>query len=1269
MRYHRTHKFVSLAVAISVLMTVSSFVYADETDVEEEPVVDTSVVEDIQPTEEPEETEETTESAETVESVEPEEIDIEEEIVYEETVVIDNGYDNDFLAEQFIAQRMSAGSEPLLRSYNYASQLSDYNLMLFTALQPHIIAVANGTESSTIFVIDIGSFTAADLGLESITTEVNSQGQTVFTDEVKTAIRNKLDLSTATVIDALLNACPYDLYWYDKTAGCSVGQSFRLSNDVLSISCTFQFSVAQEYAGSSAYTVDTSIYGQALSDAVVNARAIIDRYAADSDYDKLSAYRDEICDLASYNHAAADDNNNTPYGNPWQMIWVFDGDPNTTVVCEGYSKAFQFLCDNSNFQSDDIYAICVSGPLYTSSGSGGHMWNIVHMEDGYNYLVDVTNCDTGHALFLRGWSEYPENSGIYQVSGLNLNYGYDIDTLTYYNLEDLTLNTDDYDPSSVIPTGVEINETNFPDANFRSYVSINCDTDDNGYLSDDEIEAVTIISVPNRSITRLDGIKFFTSLEVLSCDQNLLTSIDVSGMSSLESLVCKSNQITSINVSGCPSLMLLDCHGNSLASLNIISCPNVVSAYTTGTRSQSTGYSTYQNASGTLTVDDSVNVIASTTVSVAGVTLNQSTLSLTAGGNTATLEATVLPENATDKSVTWSSTNESVATVSSEGVVTPVSVGSTTITVTTTDGCFTSSCIVSVTSSVVPTGVEINSTSFPDEIIRNWVSENCDSDSDGYLSPSEISAVTEIVVTYKDIRNLTGIEYFTELVRLDCSDNLLTSLDVSHNTKLEYLNVSTYFMKLYQHMTGNQITSLDLSNNPNLTYLNCNYNALTSLDLRNNPLLTHLEAESYNYLVSGESDYVRVTPPLTSIDISNNSLLEYVDLAMNELTSLDLSGYTHLEYLRCDGNDLYELNVDGCTNLKELDCGDNDLTGIDVRSCSRLESLGIALNPMPHLDVNGMTSLKRLTGFGCGMITIDISGCSSLMYLDCHRNSLSIINVSDSPCMVCAYVNGDYSSDPWDRYSYNAGSGDEAVHYEIMANTGCIIKVSELVPGWDTADGHGCYVNPDGTYATGVQTIEGSVYCFADDGVMFTDGWVTVNGARYYCQSNGKAYVNTTQVIDGVTYVFDNQGKCVSETPVVSSVNMYRLYNPNSGEHFYTSNAGERDLLASLGWHDEGIGWIAPAHSNTPVYRLYNENGGEHHYTTSVAERDMLVSLGWNDEGIGWYSDDAHTVPLYRQYNPNSFANNHNYTTSLGENDWLVSIGWRAEGIGWYGVG
>lgn len=143
-----------------------------------------------------------------------------------------------------------------------------------------------------------------------------------------------------------------------------------------------------------------------------------------------------------------------------------------------------------------------------------------------------------------------------------------------------------------------------------------------------------------------------------------------------------------------------------------------------------------------------------------------------------------------------------------------------------------------------------------------------------------------------------------------------------------------------------------------------------------------------------------------------------------------------------------------------------------------------------------------------------------------------------------------------------------------------------------------------------------------------------------------------------VTYYFDIKEK----------QDMYRLYNPNSGEHFYTASVVERDHLSRLGWKYEGIGWYAPTSSYLPVYRLYNPNAGEHHYATSSYECDYLVGAGWKLEGIGWYSDDEGNVPVYRQYNPHAFANNHNYTTNLNESNWLVSLGWLYEGIGWYGL-
>lgn len=90
------------------------------------------------------------------------------------------------------------------------------------------------------------------------------------------------------------------------------------------------------------------------------------------------------------------------------------------------------------------------------------------------------------------------------------------------------------------------------------------------------------------------------------------------------------------------------------------------------------------------------------------------------------------------------------------------------------------------------------------------------------------------------------------------------------------------------------------------------------------------------------------------------------------------------------------------------------------------------------------------------------------------------------------------------------------------------------------------------------------------------------------------------------TLANENQVKASSKSPV------YRLYNPNSGEHFYTTNFYEGNSLKNVGWLDEGIGWQA-ANSGAPVYRLYNPNvkGGDHYYTLSNYEAQSLVKAGW----------------------------------------------------------
>ncbi len=130
---------------------------------------------------------------------------------------------------------------------------------------------------------------------------------------------------------------------------------------------------------------------------------------------------------------------------------------------------------------------------------------------------------------------------------------------------------------------------------------------------------------------------------------------------------------------------------------------------------------------------------------------------------------------------------------------------------------------------------------------------------------------------------------------------------------------------------------------------------------------------------------------------------------------------------------------------------------------------------------------------------------------------------------------------------------------------------------------------------------------------------------------------------------------------------MWRLYNPNTGEHFYTADSNERNNVRAAGWTFEGAGWVAPTEGD-PVYRLYNDNGGEHHYTLDSDEQGNLLDAGWADEGVGWCSDPDKAMPLYREYNPNQFSCNHNYTVDESEHNYLVNLGWKDEGYAWFGL-
>ena len=290
---------------------------------------------------------------------------------------------------------------------------------------------------------------------------LNAEEQTVYNtlkaeiEKIASGQRKDTNIKTTGVLGsqasadkvwhALLSDLPYELYWHDKVIGINYAYILAADNTPFK-DVTFSFAVAQEFRGKDVTT--TNIPN--VPAAVQTARSVVAANASKSDHDKLQAYRQYICDQVSYNYAAARGEYANSYGNPWQLLWVFDGDSTTNVVCEGYAKSFKYLCDlteESNGWTGDVETISVTGTM----GAENHMWNIVRIGGG-NYLVDVTNCDTGmkgypQKLFLRG----AVGDGIsYTVE--NTVYTYGTETRTGFAAADLKLSGTDYTPAATTLT-------------------------------------------------------------------------------------------------------------------------------------------------------------------------------------------------------------------------------------------------------------------------------------------------------------------------------------------------------------------------------------------------------------------------------------------------------------------------------------------------------------------------------------------------------------------------------------------------------------------------------------------------------------------------------------------------------------------------------------------------------------------------------------------------------------------------------------------------
>ena len=214
----------------------------------------------------------------------------------------------------------------------------------------------------------------------------NTENTEVSTDNINLKLEEKLRITN--VVNAVLyNNSTYD-YWTSDDVDYFIYYGIQTNsqdNTICLTDISLSFVVSKSYSRDG---IDGDIYlntnkvKNTVKQMEQAADEIINQCEGLSDYDKILYYVVSICDLTSYDTYT--DVDLVP-AISHRLTGVFDNNPYTQSVCDGYAKAFKFLCDKTEWQSDLVDCFILTG--------SDHAWNMVTLEDGKTYMVDVTWAD------------------------------------------------------------------------------------------------------------------------------------------------------------------------------------------------------------------------------------------------------------------------------------------------------------------------------------------------------------------------------------------------------------------------------------------------------------------------------------------------------------------------------------------------------------------------------------------------------------------------------------------------------------------------------------------------------------------------------------------------------------------------------------------------------------------------------------------------------------------------------------------------------------
>lgn len=251
---------------------------------------------------------------------------------------------------------------------------------------------------------------------------------------------------------------------------------------------------------------------------------------------------------------------------------------------------------------------------------------------------------------------------------------------------------------------------------------------------------------------------------------------------------------------------------------------------------------------------------------------------------------------------------------------------------------------------------------------------------DGLVPTVNINSVGDLNVSGKNISDLTGIEDFTSLTVLNCSDNNITNLNLAGNSLLSEL-----------YCSNNLLNSLDISLLPDLKILWCDNNQLGSLDVTQNLNLISLLCNDN---------------ALSTLNIAPLVNLSVLDFGFNNISVIDLSNNINLTTLICRRNNLTDLDVSMATKLTTLWCDDNKLTVLDTSNNIRLNDLSCVFNLIGNLDLSKNTALTRVDCSNNLLCTLNLK----------NGNNLNMtVNFGFNVFLVCVVI--DNTLDPHDSWT------------------------------------------------------------------------------------------------------------------------------------------------------------------------------------------------------------------------------------------------------------